>query len=107
MIGQPEGQGKGVQRRGGFGTDNKDRSVPRMLMSVWKAMVKAIREGGMSHLVGELVRFGQPILRTAILRWESTTTAGILRGVLAESGASPLTQISHRSIALSRDVFQS
>ena len=52
MTGQPEGQGKGIQRRGGnckreSKVDNKDRSVLRMLRSVRKAMiwVPAILEG--------------------------------------------------------------
>ena len=59
----------------------------------------------MSQLVGELVKSGQRHhLSTALLMWESTTTAGILMAILVESGATPLIQMSDGSIALSRDV---
>ena len=49
MTGQPEGQGKGgTQRKGGFRTDNKERSIQlKAIMNVRKAIhwVPAILEG--------------------------------------------------------------
>ena len=115
MTGQPEGQGKGIQRRGGnpkreSKVDNKDRSILRMIMSVRKAIhwVKATREGRMSQLVGGLVKSGQLKHLMSILleqNWENTTTAGTRMGLyLEESSVTPLTQISDGSFALSRDV---
>ena len=48
MTGQPEGQGKGgTQRKGGFRTDNKERSIQlKAIMNVRKAIhwVPTIRE---------------------------------------------------------------
>ena len=63
----------------------------------------------MSQLVEELVRSGQPrnLMSTHILMWESTTIAGILMGILEESGASPLIQRSNGSTALFQAVLQS
>ena len=40
------------------------------------------------------------------MRWESTTIAGTLLGLLEESGASPLIQIRHGSSALFHSVLQ-
>ena len=34
MTGQPEGQGKGIQQKGGFGIANKDMLVLRMISSL-------------------------------------------------------------------------
>ena len=47
MTGQPEGQGKGIQRKRGFGIDNKDQPVLRMIMNVRKSFlgVPATQEG--------------------------------------------------------------
>ena len=60
----------------------------------------------MSQLVEELVKSGQNknLMSTTIPRWESTTTAGTLLGILKESGATPLIQISDGSTALSQSV---
>ena len=57
----------------------------------------------MSQKAEELVRLGQPrnLMIARILVWESTTIAGIQMGILKESGATPLTQISDGSTALS------
>ena len=58
----------------------------------------------MSQLVGELVKCGQQnnrIMSTALLMWESITTAGIqVVRKKVESGASPLIQIRNGSTAL-------
>ena len=60
----------------------------------------------MSQLAEELVSFGLPqnLISTALLMWESTTTAEIQVGTMVESGASPLTPISYGSSALFRYV---
>ena len=57
----------------------------------------------MSQKAEELVRSGQPrnLIKACILTWEITTVAGILMIILMESGASPLTQMSNGSTALS------
>ena len=62
----------------------------------------------MSQLVEGLVKSGQRqnLMSTHILIWESTTTAGILMGILVESGATPLTQISDGNSALFPIVMQ-
>ena len=52
----------------------------------------------MSQSVEGLVKSGQR--HNTLLRWESTTTAGILIATLKESGATPLTQISGGKSAL-------
>ena len=109
MTRQPEGQGKGIQRKGGFGTDNKDLSVPKVIMNVRKAIhwVSAIPEGRVSQLVGELIKSGQPqTLSMALPMLESTTTAGIQMGMIQECGVAPLIQMSHGSIAMSKGVAQ-
>ena len=62
----------------------------------------------MSQKAEELVRSGQPrnLMSMTILMWESTTIAGIILGILKESGVTPLTQISDGSTALSQYVRQ-
>ena len=59
-------------------------------------------------ILGELANSGQPhnLMSTTILRWESTTTAGIQVVNLVESGATPLIQISGGSSALFQSVRQ-
>ena len=115
MNGQPEGQGKGIQRREGnckreSKVDNRDRSVLRMIRSVRKAIpwVPAIQEGWMSQLVGGLAKSGQPhnLMSIPTLILESTITAGILMVILKVSTVTPLTQRSVGSTALFQDVHQ-
>ena len=111
MTGQPEGQGKGgTQRKGGFRTDNKERSILKAIMNVRKAIhwVPAILEGWMSQVVEELVKSGQQhnLMIAGILRWESTTTAEIQMGILVECGVTPLIQIRCLSTAMSQNVCQ-
>ena len=63
----------------------------------------------MSRLVEELVKSGQRhnLMSTHLPVWDSTITAGIqMDGILEESGASPLTQISYGSTALFHIVMQ-
>ena len=117
MTGQPEGQGKGVQRRGGnpkreSKVDNRDRSVLRKIMIVRKAIhwvfLTIIIILRTIIILGELANSGQPhnLMSTTILRWESTTTAGILMAILVESGATPPIQMRNGIIALSQHVDQ-
>ena len=69
-------------------------------------LVPAILETGTRQLVEELVNPGQNknLMSIQIPKWESTTTAGTLLGILKESGATPLIQISDGSTALSQSV---
>ena len=71
-------------------------------------LVDTILEKSMSQQAEGLVKTGQchSLMRIAILMWESTTTAGILLGILVESGATPLIQISGGSSALFQFVMQ-
>ena len=60
----------------------------------------------MSQKVEKLVRSGQHrnLMIVGIPSWESTITAGILMGMLEESGATPLTQMRSGSTALFQNV---
>ena len=71
-------------------------------------LVPAILETGTRQLVVELVNPGQNknLMSIQIPKWESTTSAGTLMGILEESGATPLIQISDGSTALSQSVHQ-
>ena len=62
----------------------------------------------MSQLVEEIVKSGQRHhLSSALLMWESTTTAGTQMGCcLLESGVGPLTQINYGNSVLSQYVTQ-
>ena len=74
-------------------------------------LVPAILETGTRQLVEELVNPGQNknLMSIQIPKWESTTTAGTLLGILKESGATPLDKDKYRpanlSIALGFDPF--
>ena len=92
----------------GIATDNKDRSILWAIQSVKEAnhLVPATLEVWIIHLVEELVKSGQHknLMSPHILRWESTTSAGTQTGILKESGATLLIQISDGSTALSQSV---